>query len=348
SLYYVDGCPWFGWMKISGKWYYFSPEKGGNMATGTVETGAGTYRLAADGSWDGGITKIGKAPADFVVVYKQMRDDRYFEFDSSKKKLINAPSDSEIDKYTLDVNVTAKDVQIFYDMLTSCRVSELDSSVMNAGGDSFSVYAKYSGKELRIVANEGIYSGYSENANIRAIAYYTAFLEQYLTNLPQYAQSEQDRLNYASGAKFIDPAMATNIKDAKTKTYKGRFNIDTSAPRSDVVISSASEAKAFVNEYLYAKGVGKNGFASQLLAFDDSYFRKNVIVYTEAMLPEKAAVSLDKVTYDISTNTYNISIKAKFTESGNGSDYVMITEIPKPADASPVKPYAAAEIIPVK
>ena len=66
------------------------------------------------------------------------------------------------------------------------------------------------------------------------------------------------------------------------------------------------------------------------------------------MLPDKAAVSLDKVTYEISTNTYNISIKAKFTESGNGSDYVMITEIPKPADASPVKPYAAAEIIPVK
>ena len=345
TRYYINGSPWFGWMKLSGKWYYFSPEKGGNMASGTVETGAGTYRLAQDGSWDGGITKIGKAPTDFSVSYRIMSDDRYFEFDSKKKIIINAPSYNDSSKYTLPVDVTAKDVQILYDMLMTCRVSELDSSIGTANGDSFSINATFGGKELSIVANEGIYSRYSDSANIRAVAYYTAFLEQYLQTVPQYAQSEQDRRNYSEGANFIDPKIThtQSISGTKLRKYKDQYKIDPSAPRTAVVINSATEANMFVNDYIYSKGIGKSSIASRLLSYDDNFFKTNVIVYTESMLPDSSTLKLGKVTYDYGTNTYSVNISAKIPDSSDVSDFIFLTEIPRSGDSA-VKPYAVAEI----
>ncbi|MBQ5316324.1 MAG: hypothetical protein J6I96_02110 [Oscillospiraceae bacterium] len=344
SRYYVNGSPWFGWMKAGGKWYYFSPEKGGLMATGTVETGAATYRLAADGSWDGGISKIGKAPADFSVSYKKMSEERYFEFDSTKKAIVNAPSDSEADKYTLSVNVTAKDVQILYDMLMTCRVSELSSAIGTSTGETFAVNATFGGKKLSIVANEGVYSLYKDNSDIRSLAYYTAFMEQYIEAMPQFAQSEQDRRNYSNGANFIDPKITRtqSISGTKLRRYKNQYRIDPVSQKTDVVISSVTEANMFVNDYIYGKGIGKSSIASKLLSYDESFFKNNVLVYNESILPDNTAMTLGKVTYDVSSSTYRIGISAKIG-SGELTDCVFLTEIPR-SEGNSAKPYAVTEI----
>lgn len=202
TRYFIDGSPWFGWMKISGAWYYFDPSNGGYMAVSTAKTALGTYKFSEDGKWTGKYTASAKAPSDFSLYVHNYGDniDEIFDTGDNKLMLNYFTLDNE-KSYTKRIAVSKADKQILYDMFMSCNVNKiktvLDGETLSAANGSNEYYAPQNlksfcisvnanGKNYTVKGDNSMYSFYDDSTEVRSMAYYTAFINNYMETMSAY------------------------------------------------------------------------------------------------------------------------------------------------------------------
>ena len=154
--YCIDGAPWFGWIKLAGSWYYFSPDNG-VMQTGTVRTGAGSYRMNGDGTWSGTLSKSAKMPSDFSLEYTVYDGSRTVTLSTASKKLTVTPDGGKASTTSLALN--AKDRQMIYDTIISCSVDKIDYAYLYAqpGREKYTIRMKMNSRTVTVYADSAMY-----------------------------------------------------------------------------------------------------------------------------------------------------------------------------------------------
>lgn len=330
TRFYLGGSRWFGWMKISGGWYYFDPKQDGKMATGTINTAAGTYKMSASGEWTGTLAKTAKAPADFRLVYTNTTDRGYIMFDTDGY-LTNAPSSDTDDKdlYTAAIPVTEKDRQIMYDMLISCKADK----VSGREKAPVQISASWSAGKASFGLDEAAYKDYGKDSGVTAAAYYRTFIESFIYSLPQYGRLEAEKENRGSQTNMMPEMSVQREVKAKIHQYSGKFAITDKT----YVIHSTAEAQRFAKGYAAKQGHTGSKYLTQLLELDEEFFRSNVVLYTEYSGKEGDKFTAGKTYYDSEHNTYTTEIGVAQGKGGN-TGYILLVEIEKPGGASPVVP----------
>lgn len=196
TKYYIGGSQWFGWMKISGSWYYFDPSDAGFMATSKAKTSLGTYYFSDTGAWNGKYSAYAKAPKDFSICLDMRTDDMHFNFDTEDRLIIDYFSLRNMSLYKKKLNISSMDRQILYDMFMSCKMDKIDTvldseCLSDEGSDStadmtfrIDVYADRN--DIVITGDSTMYDHYEKNSQVQSAAYYIAFIDNYTKTLPAY------------------------------------------------------------------------------------------------------------------------------------------------------------------
>lgn len=290
--FYSEGCKWFGWKKIDGKWYYFDPAAKGAIAKERAETALGVYYIEESGAWEGRYTARAKAPEDFSFSYGVHEYGSSYSLQSDTGELItNLSWDEGQGEYNGKVNVTNKDKQIIYDTLMSCGGDKLTTPLTGEaliGGNQntdigrFEVKFTAGGKSYSISGDSAMYQLYGKNEQVTSCAYIRAFLEDYIRTFPQWGEAE------ASQRGGLDPVVTTvnKFNGVEMKLYKypaGADNMPDLTVHTNIVLSSPQEAQTYAGllEQAYGEGCGA---ADEVRSYDEDFFKKYVLymntVYT--------------------------------------------------------------------
>ncbi len=317
TQYCVQGSTWYGWIKVGTSWYYFSPDENGIMATGKYKTANGVYQFDKNGVWNGSVTKAAKANKDFTLRYEALTDEGYLCLDLSTGTLVNAPSQEEAASYTHKVKVTAKDRQIIYEMFMECGLNSMKSNLDYGGNGWTSVTATLSGGEFSALTGSDSYKAYSKDADVRVFSYFTAFMENYIHNMPEYLLSQQHR----GGSE-----MSEIISDTKMFRYKGSsYGITEENKNTDVIFTSTEEVDSFINDVLYARKNSDFTFIKKLRSYEDDFFTDHVLLYTEVILPADSSTSPGLFTYDPAESLYTSNLNVKKGSNKKTKQFVIIT-----------------------
>ncbi len=316
--YYVNGSPWYGWMKIGSYWYYFRPDKQGVMATGSVNTVTGTYKFDSKGRWNGAVTKSSQANSGFGVRYCVSSSDSYLVLDTSSKTLINALSEKDAKDHTFTISVTARDRQVIYEMFRECELNSITSTLDYGGNGTVSLSVKLAGGTFSAETGTDCYKSYSSDKGVQKFAYYTAFLEQYIKSLPEYEQSEMLK---------SEMTMIEVISGQKVYKYKSTsYGIKESNINRDVIFTGKASVTKFVKNTLLKRKNVNYGYIKKLLGYNDAFFKDHVLLYSEALLPASAVTKQGDLTYDSENSLYTSNIKVKGSSGKASKQYVIITE----------------------
>ncbi|MBR4223856.1 MAG: hypothetical protein IKR73_03500 [Oscillospiraceae bacterium] len=326
--FYYGGSRWFGWMKISGQWYYFDPAKTGLMAKGSFTTAAGTYKVSASGAWTGDLSKDAKMAEDLRIVYETSQGGcLVFDTDGTITDSLTADPD-DMERHRMSVDVDERDKQIMYDMLIS---TSLDKSAANSGKD-FKITVTRGKDKITIGLDDKTYEKYGTDKAVTSSAYYRTFIESYIHALPQYSRLESEKTTTPG---FIMPKLSVTRKiKADIHKYSGSYGIDK--PRT-CVLNTLSGAKTFAAERDKLPAHKGKTYVAQLKDIDADLFDKKVIIYTEYKGHKGDKFAISKATYDSENNVYSAEV-AVVPGSGAEAEYVLLIEADKPADASPVVP----------
>lgn len=319
--YFISGSPWFGWAKISGSWYYFAPDNGGKMATGKFRTATGIYSFGSDGRWTGQYSKSAKANSDFYVEYTVSSSKGVLSLNTKTKKLINSPKKDGLSKYTVPVTITSKDKQIIYEMFCECALNSMKSNLDYGGSETISVTAKLAGGTFTAATGSDSYKKYATDKDVRTYSYFTAFMNHFITALPEYEASKAAR-NGNANLEFIT--------DKKVYRYKSSlFGITGSNMNTDIVLSSKAEVNTFIKNNLLARKRSNFSYIKKLKSYDDAFFKNHVLLYSEALLPSGSTLTPGVLTYDKNSFMYSANISVKTTSSSTEKQYVIIAEVKK-------------------
>lgn len=326
--FYLGGSRWFGWMKVNGQWFYFDPANKGIMAKGTFTTRTGTYKVSASGAWTGTVSKKAEIPEDFRLTYEN-RGNGVLLFDT-EGFIVDSHTDSadDMDRLRLSVSVSDMDRQVMYDMLMSVS---LDKSAASAG-DGVKIAARWGTNAVDICLDEKAYAKYGKDSAVTASAYYRTFIESYVFSLPQYSRLESEKLitpNYIMPKKSVNRDI-----DAVIHKYSGSYGI--SRP-STCVLHTLTEAKSFAAEQQEKASHKGTTYVSQLMDIDDDFFDDKVILYTEYKGRKGDKFIVSKAVYDSENNVYTAEINT-IPGEGAETEYILLIEMTKPANASPVIP----------
>ncbi len=339
--YCIDGAPWFGWIKLAGSWYYFSPDNG-VMQTGTVRTGAGSYRMNSDGTWSGTLSKSAKMPSDFSLEYTVYDGSRTVTLSTASKKLTVTPDGGKASTTSLALN--AKDRQMIYDTIISCSVDKIDYAYLYAqpGREKYTIRMKMNSRTVTVYADSAMYDHYDDSEDIQGIAYFNAFITNYLSAVAGFESSSE--VSDKSSGNTISPVTSVLKKvTVANKRYKStRFGLDSSALNSGIVLTSVSDTRKLIKNIVLSHSSKKFSYVSRLLSYDDEFFKTHHVIYTEAVLPSSKFSSYTPK-YDVTNNRYTLTFR---TTSSGGSmyQYITLSEVVIPAEAAGKKPTAAVNI----
>ena len=205
SKFYDNGVQWTGWRKVKGKWYYFDPDNNGIMAEGKVKTALGYYYFDKNGAWNGKLSKSAKCPEDLEFMMSEscgMSDIEGYTIDTASD-LLKVPGVYSDDD-TRSVKLSKRDMQIFYDVIMSCKLTESKSDLTGYGiiktmppegeyymSDDTPVYSAsftVSGKSFEIKGDYDMFQFCGKNEDVRNFAYFRAFADRYIQALPEYSE----------------------------------------------------------------------------------------------------------------------------------------------------------------
>ena len=323
TRYYVNGSPWYGWLKLGTEWYYFRPDKSGVMAVGeSVRTVTGTYKFDKYGRWTGSLTKSSKANKDFYVKYTAESVESYIFLDTKEKMITWAPSPDERLDYTILASINAKDKQIIYEMFMECGLNGMTSDFDYSGEGNIDLRVKLSGGEFSLNCGMDAYEHYRSDKDVQKLAYFTAFLENYIRSLPEY-----DVLNnYSSSALGSMKNVNETISDKNLRKFRsGSYGITPDNLITDRIFTSREDVEDFVKYRLLRRKNKKYKYIAMLLSYKEEYFKDHVLMYTETILPSNISYTKSNVTYNSFENLYSQTINVK-KSSGKDRQYVFILE----------------------
>lgn len=205
--FYDNGIMWTGWRKLSGKWYYFDPVNNGVMAADKAKTALGYYYFDEDGAWNGRLSRSAVYPEDIGFAMSEntaMSDIFGYEINTFDGSLTVPGVYSDDD--TRSINISKRDMQIFYDVVMSCKLTEVNADMTGYGiikrlpPDPDALYMEsddtpqydssftVKGKSFTIKGDYDMFQFYDQNEDVRNFAYFRAFVDRYVKDLPEYTE----------------------------------------------------------------------------------------------------------------------------------------------------------------
>lgn len=349
TKYYISGSQWFGWLKSSGKWYYFDGDNQGFMATDKARTGAGTYYFGEDGAWSGRLSAKAKVPEDFSFKWKELSYGAFLSIDSATGVLSNGESGHDNlaeNFFDRNVNISEKDKQIIYDCLISCGADTLAGELTGSAIDenytantdtvTYEMSFTANGSAHTVTGDSSMYGYYDSSSDVRHMAYLNAFFCNYISEFPEYEETEHAKLEALHG---VDPAVTVTRKidnvNIRLFQYDGGDSSEYSENETNVLITSADEAKLYTDVFLEKSYGSDSGIVRRIRSYEDDFFNDHVLVIYTDFVNSSSYKYKPEGSYKVSGAENKIVVRVErritdeLSDSNDMARFVILAEIPR-------------------